>query len=176
MTKKIITLVAACAMLVLPLAAQSQQQSSSARDTGIARNLDIFNSLFKELNTFYVDSLDVTKSMETAINAMLDDVDPYTEYIPAKAREDFMVISTGEYGGIGSFIYERNGNVYIIELNENSPAAKAGLKPGDRIVMIDGDSVVGRHSDKVSELLSRPSELLCRHQWQHRLHSTRHLQ
>ena len=105
MTKKIITLVAACAMLVLPLAAQSQQQSSSARDT--ARNLDIFNSLFKELNTFYVDSLDVTKSMETAINAMLDDVDPYTEYIPAKAREDFMVISTGEYGGIGSFIYER---------------------------------------------------------------------
>ena len=153
MTKKIITLVAACAMLVLPLAAQSQQQSSSARDTGIARNLDIFNSLFKELNTFYVDSLDVTKSMETAINAMLDDVDPYTEYIPAKAREDFMVISTGEYGGIGSFIYERNGNVYIIELNENSPAAKAGLKPGDRIVMIDGDSVVGRHSDKVSELL-----------------------
>ena len=153
MTKKIITLVAACAMLVLPLAAQSQQQSSSARDTGIARNLDIFNSLFKELNTFYVDSLDVTKSMETAINAMLDDVDPYTEYIPAKAREDFMVISTGEYGGIGSYIYERNGNVYIIELNENSPAAKAGLKPGDRIVMIDGDSVVGRHSDKVSELL-----------------------
>ena len=153
MTKKIITLVAAYAMLVLPLAAQSQQQSSSARDTGIARNLDIFNSLFKELNTFYVDSLDVTKSMETAINAMLDDVDPYTEYIPAKAREDFMVISTGEYGGIGSFIYERNGNVYIIELNENSPAAKAGLKPGDRIVMIDGDSVVGRHSDKVSELL-----------------------
>ena len=151
MTKKIITLVAAFSMLVAPLALAQQQNTT--RDTSIARNLDIFNSLFKELNLFYVDSLDITKSMETAINAMLDDVDPYTEYIPAKAREDFMVISTGEYGGIGSYIYERDGNVYISEPYENSPAAKAGLKPGDRIVMIDGDSVVGLHSDKVSELL-----------------------
>ena len=151
MTKKIITLVAAFSMLVAPLALAQQQNTT--RDTSIARNLDIFNSLFKELNLFYVDSLDITKSMETAINAMLDDVDPYTEYIPAKAREDFMVISTGEYGGIGSDIYERDGNVYISEPYENSPAAKAGLKPGDRIVMIDGDSVVGLHSDKVSELL-----------------------
>lgn len=131
----------------------AQSSDSSTRDTRIARNLDIFNSLFKELNAFYVDSLDVDKSMETAINAMLDDVDPYTEYIPASARADFMVISTGEYGGIGSYIYERNGNVYISEPYENSPAAKAGLKPGDRIVMIDGDSVQGWHSDKVSERL-----------------------
>lgn len=133
--------------------ASANQDDTSSRDTRIARNLDIFNSLFKELNMFYVDSIDIDKSMETAINAMLDDVDPYTEYIPASAREDFMVISTGEYGGIGSYIYERNGNVYISEPYENSPAAKAGLKPGDRIVMINNDSVQGWASGKVSEHL-----------------------
>lgn len=139
-------------LLVVPLAL-AQSNETSTRDTRIARNLDIFNSLFKELNAFYVDSLDIDKSMETAINAMLDDVDPYTEYIPASARADFMVISTGEYGGIGSYIYERNGNVYISEPYQDSPAAKAGLKPGDRIIMIDGDSVQGWASDKVSEHL-----------------------
>ncbi len=129
------------------------QTGDNSRDTRIARNLDIFNSLFKELNMFYVDSLDIDKSMETAINAMLDDVDPYTEYIPATNRDEFMVISTGEYGGIGSYIYERNGNVYISEPYEDSPAAKAGLKPGDRIIMIDGDSVKGWASDEVSKHL-----------------------
>lgn len=139
-------------LLVVPLAL-AQSNETSTRDTRIARNLDIFNSLFKELNAFYVDSLDIDKSMETAINAMLDDVDPYTEYIPASARADFMVISTGEYGGIGSYIYERDGNVYISEPYQDSPAAKAGLKPGDRIIMIDGDSVKGWASDKVSEHL-----------------------
>lgn len=142
-----------CVMSMAVPAAKSQQGDVSTRDTRIARNLDIFNSLFKELNTFYVDSLDIDKSMETAINAMLDDVDPYTEYIPASARADFMVISTGEYGGIGSYIYERDGNVYISEPYQDSPAAKAGLKPGDRIIMIDGDSVKGWASDKVSEHL-----------------------
>ena len=139
-------------LLVVPLAL-AQSNETSTRDTRIARNLDIFNSLFKELNAFYVDSLDIDKSMETAINAMLDDVDPYTEYIPASARADFMVISTGEYGGIGSYIYERDGNVYISEPYQDSPAAKAGLKPGDKIIMIDGDSVKGWASDKVSEHL-----------------------
>lgn len=149
--------------LVAPvlIAAQTTNNTSS-QDLRIARNLDIFNSLFKELNTFYVDSLDVDKSMETAINAMLDDVDPYTEYIPASAREDFMVISTGEYGGIGSYIYERNGSVYISEPYENSPAAKAGLRPGDRIVMIDGDSVAGWNSAKVSEHLKGQASTMLR--------------
>ena len=125
----------------------------SSRDSHIARNLDIFNSLFKELNMFYVDTLDIDKTMETAINAMLEEVDPYTEYISAADRENFMVISTGEYGGIGSYIYELDGNVYISEPYEGSPAAKAGLKPGDRIVMIDGDSIQGWSSSKVSERL-----------------------
>ena len=138
--------------------AVADDQNNSVRNTRIARNLDIFNALFKELNTFYVDTLDIDKSMETAINAMLEDVDPYTEYIPAKAREDFMVISTGEYGGIGSYIFERDGKVYISEPYENSPAAKAGMKPGDCILTIDGESVEGWDNSKVSEhLKGQPS-------------------
>ena len=155
MNKKIITIFAFISLSLLFTSVSYGQQSGSSAsiDTRITRNLDIFNSLFKELNLFYVDSLDVDKTMETAINSMLDDIDPYTEYIPASSREDFMVISTGEYGGIGSYIYERNGNVYISEPYEGSPAAKVGLKPGDRIVMIDGVNVEGWGSDKVSERL-----------------------
>ncbi|MBQ2562588.1 MAG: peptidase S41, partial [Muribaculaceae bacterium] len=84
-----ISVAMAVTAVVAPALTIAQTTSTSSQDLRIARNLDIFNSLFKELNAFYVDSLDVDKSMETAINAMLDDVDPYTEYIPASAREDF---------------------------------------------------------------------------------------
>lgn len=150
---RIILPVMVMAALVAPIAIAGDNDDSSTRDTRIARNLDIFNSLFKELNALYVDTLDIDKSMETAIGAMLDDVDPYTEYIPASSRADFMVISTGEYGGIGSYIHERNGNVFISEPYQNSPAARAGLRPGDRIIMIDGDSVAGWGNAKVSEHL-----------------------
>ena len=76
-------------------------------DAAVARSLDIFNTLYKELNTFYVDTIDAQKSIENAINAMLDDIDPYTEYIPAKETDEFITISTGEYGGIGSYLMER---------------------------------------------------------------------
>ncbi len=122
-------------------------------DAAIARNLDTFNSLYKELNTFYVDTIDAQKSIETAINAMLNDIDPYTEYIPAKAQDDFIALTRGEYGGIGSYIMERKGATYFSEPYENSPAAKAGIRPGDKIVMIENDSVIGWKSDKVSERL-----------------------
>ncbi|MBQ1933064.1 MAG: PDZ domain-containing protein, partial [Muribaculaceae bacterium] len=119
----------------------------------IARNLDIFNSLYKELQVFYVDSIDAEKSITTAINAMLNDIDPYTEYIPANEQDDFKAMTTGEYGGIGSFIMERDGNVFVSEPYENSPAHKAGLKAGDRFLKINSDTVVGWRSSKVSEHL-----------------------
>ncbi|MBQ1723670.1 MAG: hypothetical protein II034_07740 [Muribaculaceae bacterium] len=105
--------------LVAPAALGEQKQNDHA---AIIRNLDIFNSIYRELNTFYVDTLDAQKSIETAINAMLNEIDPYTEYIPAKDQDDFMVISTGEYGGIGSYIQERReGGVYISGPYEGSP-------------------------------------------------------
>lgn len=122
-------------------------------DADITRNLDVFNSLYKELNMYYVDTINAQKSIETAIGAMLNDIDPYTEYIPPKEQEDFMVISTGEYGGIGSYIMEDKRGVYISEPQEGSPAAKVGLRAGDKIVMIDSDSVAKWNSKTVSEHL-----------------------
>ncbi len=144
------------AAFVSPVALADDNKSIND-DAAVARNLDIFNSLYKELNTFYVDTIDAQKSIENAIHAMLDDIDPYTEYIPAKETDDFMTISTGEYGGIGSYLMERTVDgkkgVYISGPYEGSPAARAGLRSGDRIVMIDGDSTAGWGSDKVSKRL-----------------------
>lgn len=137
-------------MFLYPIISTAAKRNN---DADISRNLDIFTSLYKELNTYYVDTINAQKSIETAINAMLDDIDPYTEYIPLKDQEDFLTISTGEYGGIGSIIMENNGNVYISEPYEGSPAAKAGLHPGDQIIKINDKSVEGLRNDKVSALL-----------------------
>ncbi len=148
----------ACAALCLAApAALADDDKAVNDDAAVARSLDIFNSLYKELNTFYVDTIDAQKTIENAINAMLDDIDPYTEYIPAKEADDFMTISTGEYGGIGSYIMERTVNgvkgVYISGPYEGSPAARAGIRTGDRIIMIDNDSTTGWTSDQVSKRL-----------------------
>ncbi|MBQ9219302.1 MAG: S41 family peptidase [Muribaculaceae bacterium] len=152
--KRYITTLAAtalAAMLIIPTARADERKDNSPAT--IARNLDIFNSVYKELNTFYVDTIDAQKSIETAINAMLDNIDPYTEYIPAKSQDDFLVISTGQYGGIGSYIQQRTGQkkgVYISGPYKDSPAAKAGLRSGDRIIAIDGVDVTAWNSDSVS--------------------------
>lgn len=125
----------------------------SAKKNDVQQNLNIFNQLFKELNTFYVDSVDAEKSINTAIEAMLDDIDPYTEYIPEKAQEDFRRQTTGEYAGIGSFIVQRDGNVIISDPHEGSPSQLAGMRPGDVIVMVDNDTVLGMTSEEVSKRL-----------------------
>lgn len=143
-----------CAALIIPSVLADEKKDNSG--AAIARNLDIFNTVYKELNTFYVDTIDAEKSIETAITAMLDDIDPYTEYIPAKSQDDFMVISTGQYGGIGSYIQERKGDkpgVYVSGPYKDSPAAKAGLRSGDRFKSIDGIDVTGWSSDSVSHHL-----------------------
>ena len=89
----------------------------------ISNDLDLFNNIVKELNMFYVDTINTTKVTETAINAMLYDIDPYTEYIPERNQEDFFTISTGEYGGMGSYIVQsKNGGVLVSQPFENSPA------------------------------------------------------
>ena len=138
-------------------AALADDEKAVNDDAAVARGLDIFNSLYRELNTFYVDTIDATKAIENAINAMLGDIDPYTEYIPAKEADEFMTISTGEYGGIGSYLMERTidgkKGVYISGPYEGSPAARAGLRSGDRIIMIDGDSTATWSSDQVSKRL-----------------------
>ncbi|MDE7143120.1 MAG: S41 family peptidase, partial [Muribaculaceae bacterium] len=119
----------------------------------ISRNLDIFASVYKALQTSYVDTVDAEKSINTAIAAMLDEIDPYTEYFPEKEQDELLTISTGEYGGIGSYIQQRDSFTIISEPREGSPAQRAGLLPGDKILMIDGDTVKGVGSDKVSKRL-----------------------
>ncbi len=150
-TFKQLAVAAAVAAMAAPMALGGPKRGD---DAAIVRNLDIFNSLYKELNTFYVDTLNPQKSIETAINAMLDDIDPYTEYYPAKKQDEITVMSTGEYGGIGSYIMQdKQKRVCISEPYEGSPAARAGLKAGDRIVKIDGKDATKWSQDKVSETL-----------------------
>ncbi|MCM1139436.1 MAG: S41 family peptidase [Duncaniella sp.] len=140
----------AAALIVITLLSSAATRS---KKNEISRNLDIFNSLYKELQTFYVDSINAEKSINIAINAMLNDIDPYTEYIPASEQEKFRTMTSGEYGGIGSVIQETPNGVIISDPYEGSPARNAGLRPGDLILMIDGDSVANWTSTQVSEHL-----------------------
>lgn len=148
MKKIIFTTIIACIVTILATSASTRSNKSA-----ISRNLNIFNTIYKELQTNYVDTIDADKSIRTAINAMLQDIDPYTEYIPEEDQEDFNIITSGEYAGIGSVILQRDGNVYISEPQEGSPAHKAGLRPGDLIMMIDGDTTLGWENSKVSSRL-----------------------
>ncbi len=127
------------AMAASMMAGAAAQAASNK--TEIKQNLNIFNSLYKELQTNYVDSIDATKSIRNAIDAMLGQIDPYTEYYPEDELDNLRVLSTGEYSGIGSVIMQRNGRVELSEPQWNSPARKAGLRFGDRIVAIDGDTL-----------------------------------
>lgn len=123
------------------------------RKADISRNLDIFNSIYRELQTTYIDTIDADKSINTAINSMLNQIDPYTEYIPEDAQKDFRTISSGEYAGIGSLIVQRDNNVYISEPQPGSPALKAGLRPGDLIMVVNGDTTLGMSNEEVSKRL-----------------------
>lgn len=142
------------AVTFIAVTALSAMAATRSNKAEITRNLDIFNSLYKELQTNYVDTIDAEKSINTAIAAMLNDIDPYTEYFPASQQDDITMMTSGEYAGIGSVIQERPGKgVFIAEPYEGSPAQMAGLRPGDRIVMVDADSVAGWHTAQVSEKL-----------------------
>ena len=121
----------------------------------VSKQLEIFNSVLKEVEMFYVDSLDVEKSVRRGIDAMLKGLDPYTEYFPEQDMEELDLITTGEYGGIGSLIRQRdnNGRVMIAEPTEGMPADLAGLKAGDLILKIDTIDVSSAPSARVSSLL-----------------------
>lgn len=121
----------------------------------VSKNLDIFNALVKEVEMFYVDTIDVEKTVRRGINAMLAGLDPYTEYIPEEEMEKLQLITTGEYGGMGSIIRGRENNkgVVVAEPYEGMPAAEAGLKAGDFILAIDDIDVSQKNSDEVSQLL-----------------------
>ena len=119
----------------------------------ISKNLDIFSSLYKELNIYYVDETDSGDLMKTAIDAMLKSLDPYTTYIPESEKEDFEFMTTGQYGGIGAVITKKGDWVYVSEPYEGFPADKAGLIAGDKFVEIAGKSVEGKSTEDVSKVL-----------------------
>lgn len=128
-------------------------KNSDKRHFEITKNLDIFNSLYKELDMFYVDSIDANKAVTDALNAMLAGLDPYTNYIPESEKEELTLITSGEYGGIGALIMKRDSFVVISEPYEGLPAQLAGLKAGDKLLKIDDTDVTGFPTDKVSNLL-----------------------
>lgn len=138
----------------------SAQDNDRAFET--AKNISIFNSVLKELNTLYVDTFDLDKMVEKGINTMLYTLDPYTTYIPETETEDFKFMTTGEYGGIGSLITYRDSFTYIAEPYEGLPAQLSGLKAGDKILRVDSISAVGVPSDKVSERLKGPANTIVR--------------
>lgn len=119
----------------------------------ITKNLDIFTTLYKELNTFYVDTLNPQKLMEAGIREMLESLDPYTDYIPEEDMDEYRLQTTGKYGGIGAIIGTRNEWVVVTEPYEGFPADKAGLRAGDKIIEVDGKSAKNLKTEQVSAML-----------------------
>lgn len=119
----------------------------------IVKNLDIFYSLFRELNLFYVDETNPKKLIESAIDGMLETLDPYTTYIPEEEQKDFVFMTTGEYGGIGALIRKGGDYTIISEPYEGFPAQKVGLKAGDTILSVNDISTYKKEVSEVSEML-----------------------
>ncbi len=122
-------------------------------DFKIGKSLDIYYSLFRELNIFYVDKTNPEKLVENSIDAMLESLDPYTKYIPEKDMDDFEFMTTGNYGGIGSLIRKEGEYAIISQPYKGFPADTAGLKTGDIIKAINEESIKGWDLKKVSEHL-----------------------
>ncbi|HJP63276.1 MAG TPA: S41 family peptidase [Mucilaginibacter sp.] len=120
----------------------------------ISKNLDVFASAYKEVNINYVDDINSSKMIKTGLDAMLDGLDPYTEFVPESEIEDYKLhyVST-QYGGIGAGIFGREGKVFISDVFEGFPAQKADIRPGDRLMKINDVDLTGKNNDQVSALL-----------------------
>ena len=135
--------------------AAARSQKTEDHNFEISKNLEIFHDIVAELDRFYVDTINPTKTIETGIQAMLRSIDPYTEYFPEKDMNDLKMMTTGKYAGIGAIIRQYSGRDYICieEPYENMPALKYGLRAGDEILRIDGESMKGKASSYVSDHL-----------------------
>ncbi|WP_321294921.1 S41 family peptidase [Marinifilum fragile] len=127
--------------------------SRDERNFEISKNLNIYYTMFRELNLFYVDEIDPGDLVKKSMDAMLKTLDPYTTYISESEIEDFKLMTTGEYAGIGALISKHKGEVIIAEPYEGFPAYKSGLKAGDVMLEINGTSVKDKSTDDVSNLL-----------------------
>lgn len=122
-------------------------------DFGLGRNMELLVNMMRELSVSYVDPVDPDVLMAGAAEGMVRDLDPYTEFIPESEMSDFEVLTTGKYGGVGSLIRQKEDYVRIAQPYENSPADRAGLKIGDLILAIDGESAAGFTTEEVSNRL-----------------------
>lgn len=137
------------------VSARVNAQKTEDHNFEIAKNLEVFHEIVSELDRYYVDTISPTKTIETGIQAMLRGIDPYTEYYPEKDMNDLKMITTGKYAGIGAVIRQYTGRdyIYIDEPYEGMPAARYGLKAGDEILSINGESMKGKASAYVSDHL-----------------------
>lgn len=140
-------------MTVATLAIFSIQATGVDSYFEVSKNLDIYATIFRELNTYYVDPIEPGKMVKTSIDGMLEELDPYTNYITESDMEEYQFQTTGKYGGIGANMRNKEGDIYIGDVYENSPAQKAGLHPGDNVISIDNQVVKGKTTDDLSLLL-----------------------
>ena len=134
-------------------AAGADAQKVNERSFRISKNLTIFNSVFRELDMFYVDTLSYDKMMKSSIDNMLEKLDPYTVYLPEEETDDLTFMTTGEYAGIGALIMKKDNTICISEPYEGMPAQRNGLRAGDVLVQVDGEDVDGLTVSEVSALL-----------------------
>lgn len=119
----------------------------------VGKNLEIFNELYKDINIYYVDDVNPGELIGTGIDAMLESLDPYTQYIPESDMENYRIMTTGQYGGIGAMIRKKGDGVVVSEPYEGYPAMTSGLRAGDRILEVDGHDTKGMDTEEVSKLL-----------------------
>lgn len=119
----------------------------------VAKSLDIFATLFKEVNAYYVDEVEPQKLIRKGIDGMLQSLDPYTDYIPEDELESFRITTTGQYGGIGALIGVVNKKTVVTHPYRSFPAFKSGIKVGDELVAVDGKNVQGKTTSEVSAML-----------------------
>jgi carboxyl-terminal processing protease len=127
------------------------------RNFEVAKSLDIYHTLFRELNMFYVDEVNPNKLVKNSIDEMLESLDPYTTFISEDEMEDFRFMTTGEYAGIGALISKQNDKIIIAEPYEGFPAQKFGLKAGDVLIEVEGKQTKDMNTEDVSNLLKGPA-------------------